>query len=374
MGAGNGEVAPETNMKKASAAKKSAPKKSARTKAKVKVKITALAKTKRPAQAASAGRVWVGLDLGGTKMLANVFDDQYRVLGRAKQKTQGAKGARAGLKRMVETVAAALADAGVDPSSLAGIGVGCPGPIDPSRGVIVEAPNLGWRNVPVEAHLGTAFGVRTVICNDVDAGVYAEYQAGAAKGARCAVGIFPGTGIGAGAVIEGRLLQGSSLSCMELGHIPLFPETSGMGEDGTTLETECSRLKIAIEAARAAYRGQAPHLFEACGTDISKITSGALAKAIAAGDTEIENIVRRAATLLGCGVATVVHLLAPDVIVLGGGLVEAMPKLYLEAVRKSTLARILAPYRKSLRIVTATLTEGSGSMGAAAWARKTIEG
>ncbi len=319
-------------------------------------------------------RVWVGLDLGGTKMLANVFDDQYRVLGRAKQKTQGAKGARAGLKRMVETIETALADAGADRSRLAGIGVGCPGPIDPSRGIIVEAPNLGWRNVPVEAHLGAAFGVRTVICNDVDAGVYAEYQSGAAQGARCAVGIFPGTGIGAGAVIEGRLLQGSSLSCMELGHIPLFPETSGRGEDGSTLETECSRLKIAIEAARAAYRGQAPNLFAACGTDISKITSGALAKAIAAGDTEIENIVRRAATLLGCGVATVVHLLAPDVIVLGGGLVEAMPKLYLETVRQSTLARVLTPYRKSLRIVTAKLTEGSGPMGAAAWARKTIAG
>lgn len=353
-------------MKKASSAKKSALKKPA------KAKI----KTKAPKVAAppTTGRVWVGLDLGGTKMLANVFDDEYRVLGRAKQKTQGAKGARAGLKRMVDTVADALADAKVDPSQLAGIGVGCPGPIDPSRGIIVEAPNLGWHNVPVEAHLGKAFGVRAVICNDVDAGVYAEYQAGAAKGARCAVGIFPGTGIGAGAVIEGRLLQGTTLSCMELGHIPLFPETSGQGEDGTTLETECSRLKIAIEAARAAYRGQAPALFAACGTDISKITSGALAKAIAAGDTEIENIVRRAATLLGCGVATVVHLLAPDVIVLGGGLVEAMPKLYLENVRKSTLARILAPYRKTLKIVTATLTEGSGSMGAAAWARKTIEG
>jgi glucokinase len=356
-------------MKKASQAKKPVPKKPAKP-----GKAGKPAKSAKSSKTSSAGRVWVGLDLGGTKMLANVFDDRYRVLGRAKQKTQGAKGAAAGLRRMVETVSAALADAGVDPSRLAGIGVGCPGPIDPARGVIVEAPNLGWRNVPVEAHLGKAFGVRVVICNDVDAGVYAEYQAGAAKGARCAVGIFPGTGIGAGAVLEGRLLQGSTLSCMELGHIPLFPETSGTGEDGSTLETECSRLKIAIEAARAAYRGQAPNLYKECGTDVAKITSNAIARSIAAGDTEIGNIVRRAATLLGCGVATVVHLLAPDVIVLGGGLVEAMPKLYLETVRKSTLARILAPYRKSLRIVTATLTEGSGSMGAAAWARKTIEG
>lgn len=320
------------------------------------------------------GRVWVGFDLGGTKMLAKVFDDDYRSLGKAKQKTQGAKGVKAGLKRMADTVSDALADAGVEPGQVAGIGVGCPGPINPSKGEIVEAPNLGWSRVPVEAHLGKIFGVPTVICNDVDAGVYAEYQAGAARGARCAVGIFPGTGIGAGAVIEGRLLQGGSLSCMELGHIPLFPETSGRGEDGTTLETECSRLKIAAEAARAAYRGQAPHLLKTCGTDLAKITSGALAKAIEAGDIEIEQIVRRAATLLGCGVATVVHLLAPDVVVLGGGLVEAMPGLYLETVRRAAVERVLGPYKKSFRIVTAELADDAGCMGAAAWARKRILG
>jgi glucokinase len=320
------------------------------------------------------GRVWVGFDLGGTKMLAKVFNDDYQTLGRAKQKTLGAKGAKTGLNRMVSLIEEALADAGATPEQVAGIGVGCPGPINPGKGEIVEAPNLGWKKVPVEAFLGNAFKSRTVICNDVDAGVYAEYTEGAARGARCAVGIFPGTGIGAGAVIDGRLLQGANLSCMELGHIPLFPETSGAGEDGTTLETECSRLKIAIEASRAAYRGQAPNLLKACGTDISKITSGALAKAIEAGDKEIEEIVRRAATLLGCGVATVVHLLAPDIIVLGGGLVEAMPELYLETVRKSAMNRVLGPYKKSFKIVTAELEEDAGVMGAAAWARKTIEG
>jgi len=322
----------------------------------------------------NSDKVWIGFDPGGTKMLAKVFTDDYTILGSAKEKTQGAKGAKAGLKRMVEVIETALAKGGVDRSRIAGIGVGCPGPINPDKGEIVEAPNLGWKAVPVEKHLGEAFGCRAVICNDVDAGVYAEYAGGAAKGARCAVGIFPGTGIGAGAVVEGRLLRGANLSCMELGHIPLFPETSGHGEDGTTLEMECSRLKIASDAARAAYRGQAPHLLKSCGTDMSKITSGRLADAIAAGDVEIENIVRRAAILLGCGVATVVHLLAPDVIVLGGGLVSAMPQLYLETVKKATRERVLKTYQDSYRIVPAQLEDGAGVMGAAAWARRVIEG
>lgn len=320
------------------------------------------------------GRVWIGFDLGGTKMLAKVFNDGYQTLGRSKQKTQGAAGATKGLNRMVSVIEEALEDAGVEDDQIAGIGVGCPGPIDPGKGEIVEAPNLGWKHVPVEKHLGKAFDCRVVICNDVDAGVYAEFTEGAARDARCAVGIFPGTGIGAGAVIDGRLVQGSRLSCMELGHIPLFPETSGNGEDGTTLETECSRLKIASEASRAAYRGLAPNLLNSCGTDLSKITSGKLAAAIEAGDTEIENIVRRAASLLGCGVATVVHLISPDMIVLGGGLVEAMPDLYVKTVRESAKARVLAPYRNTFEIVAAELEDDAGVMGAAAWARKTIEG
>lgn len=321
----------------------------------------------------NTGKIWIGFDLGGTKMLAKVFDENFQTLGKAKQKTEGHRGMKAGLMRMVSVIDEALHDAEIGADQIAGIGVGCPGPINPKTGEIVEAPNLGWKNVPVEKHLGDAFNCPVVICNDVDAGVYAEYQSGAASGASCAVGIFPGTGIGAGAVIDGRLLQGANLSCMELGHIPLFPETSGKGQHGSTLETECSRLKIATEAARAAYRGLAPHLLETCGTDIARITSGKLASSIEAGDKAIEEIVKRAAVLLGCGVATVVHLLSPDRIVLGGGLVEAMPELFLKTVKKAAQRRVLGPYKKSFTVVAAELEDDAGVMGAAAWAKKKME-
>lgn len=317
--------------------------------------------------------LWIGFDLGGTKMLAMVFDDSFKCLGKSKKKTRGNRGQDEGLDRMVEVIEEAIEDAGVDSSLLKGIGVGCPGPIDPADGTIVEAPNLGWVNVPVETVLTRKFGCPTVICNDVDAGVFAEYQFGAGRGSNSVVGIFPGTGIGAGAVLGGKLLQGTHLSCMELGHIPLYPETSGNGEATTSLEIECSRLKIAADAALAAYRGQAPHLLEMCGTDVSNITSGKLAKAIELGDGAIEDIVKRAAILLGNGVATVVHILAPDTIVLGGGLVEAMPELYLENVRKSARERVLGPFKDKVHIVTAELEDDAGVKGSAAWARQKIE-
>jgi glucokinase len=328
------------------------------------------AKAKAPAAKNGPG-VWVGLDLGGTKMLAKVFDDKFKELGVAKKKTEGNRGLATGLRRMAETIEEALAAAGVDKSRVKGIGVGCPGPVNAEKGIIVEAPNLGWKNAPVVASLKKAIGAPVAICNDVDAGVFAEYEFGAARGAKCAVGIFPGTGIGGGAVIGGRLLQGANLSCMEIGHIPLNPETSGNG--GLTLELAASRLAIAAEAAKAAYRGQAPHLAKECGTDIALITSGKLAAAIAAGDKAIEEIVRNAAVLLGAGVATVVHLLAPDIIVLGGGLVSAMPKLYLETVKASANARLLGPYRNTFKLVQAQLVDDAGVKGAAAWARRALD-
>lgn len=316
-------------------------------------------------------KVWVGLDLGGTKMLAKVFDEEFRELGSAKKKTEGHRGMEAGLKRMAKAIESALDDAGVSKSQVQGIGVGCPGPVDAEKGIIVEAPNLGWFKAPVVKSLEKAIGAPTVICNDVDSGVFAEFEFGAAKGAKSVVGIFPGTGIGGGAVINGRLLQGANLSCMEIGHIPLFPET-GSKDGGPTLEIAASRLAIAAEAAQAAYRGQAPNLLEACGTDISNITSGKLASAIEKGDKAIEDIIKKAANLLGAGVATVVHLLAPDMIVLGGGLVEAMPDLYLKGVKDSANARLLGPYKNTFKVVAAKLEDDAGVKGAAAWARRAL--
>lgn len=330
--------------------------------------------SKKKSSSKDEDEIRVGLDLGGTKMLAKVFDGDWETLGKSKRKTHGHKGAEAGLDRMVETVEEALDDADVKAKKIASIGVGCPGPIHPGKGIIVEAPNLGWENVSVVETLAEAFDCPVTICNDVDAGAFAEYEYGAAKDADRAVAIFPGTGIGAGAVFQGQLLQGNRLSCMELGHMPLFPETSGEGEDGTTLEMACSRLKIASEAARAAYRGQAPRLMKKCGADITQITSGKLADAIEHGDEEIERIVRRAATLLGCGVATVIHLFSPDMIVLGGGLVEAMPDIYLEAVRESTVRRVLPAYHGSYEIVAAELEDDAGVLGAAAWAWRKAQG
>lgn len=311
----------------------------------------------------------VGLDLGGTKMRAAVFDADLRLLGFEKKNVKGHEGARVGLERMREVIQAALRAAGFAGRRPASIGVACPGPLDLARGVILQTPNLGWRNVPVRAALEKIFKTTVRIVNDVDAGVYGEWRGGAARGAGAVVGIFPGTGVGGGAVLAGRIVAGRVGSAMEVGHLPLMPDgpLCGCGRRGC-LEALAGRLAIAGAAAAAMHRGEAPHLFELTGGSSARVRSGALAESIAVGEEKIEEIVRNAARWIGVAGAAMVNLLAPDVLLLGGGLVEAMPKLYREEVERAATAGVMPAFRKVFKVKVARLGDEASTTGAAAWA------
>ncbi len=314
---------------------------------------------------------WIGFDLGGTKMLSVAFDQNFEVLGRSRKKTKGHEGMAAGLKRINNNISEAIQDAGLKPEQISGIGIGCPGPLDFKNGVIREAPNLGWTDIPIQKSIENEFGFPAVIANDVDAGLFGEYQFGAAQNVRCAFGIFPGTGIGGACVYEGKLFRGANTSCMEIGHIPLVQggAIDGAGNPGS-LEAVASRLAIAGAAAQAAYRGQAPYLMENAGTDISQIRSGVLAQSLAAGDAAVQQIIDQTAKHLALSVVTVVHLLAPDIIVFGGGLIEAMGDYILPKIEKTARKRILPSLRDEFRIVEAKLGDDAAVLGAAALAQQ----
>jgi glucokinase len=322
----------------------------------------------------SPRKYWVGFDLGGTKMMAGVFDSRLRLVHSERAKMRGVKGAKAGVERMVELVRQVMADAGVRGArELRGIGLGVPGPLDLDRGVILEAPNLGWKNVNLKKAMRAAFGCPAVVANDVDAGTYGEYRFGAGRGARCALGVFPGTGIGGACVYEGKLIRGRVGSCMEIGHIQVQPNgrLCGCGRRGC-LETVASRLAVASEAATASYRGQAPHLRELAGTDMAAMRSRALREAIEEGDDCIAGILAEAARQLGVAIASVVNLLAPDVVVLGGGLVEAMPKLYLKSVREAVAREAMPAISQHVGVEVAKLGDNATIMGAAALAAEEV--
>ncbi len=313
----------------------------------------------------------VGLDLGGTKMLAAVVDSDFRIIARSRKKTKGHEGSEAGVKRMKETVYECLEEAGIDKKDLLCLGLGSPGPLDFDTGTIRNAPNLGWKNVPIRSLLNDEFQCPVAIANDVDAGVFAESLFGAGRKARCVVGVFPGTGVGGGCVFKGEIIRGTSGSCMEIGHIQVIQNgpRCGCGRFGC-LEAVAGRLAIAAGAALASYRGQAPNLRENAGTDISKIRSGTLASAIRKGDAVIEDLVADSARYVGIAVGTIVNLLAPDVVVLGGGLVEAMPDLYTKTVEKYARKNAMASFAKSFEVHPAKLGDDAGVLGAAAWAHR----
>lgn len=317
---------------------------------------------------------WIGFDLGGTKMLCVVLDQDFQVVARGRKKTKGMYGAEAGLERIAGLIEETISEAGLSKDQIAGIGVGCPGPIDWRRGVVTVAVNLGWHDVPIGDFLAKRFGCRVEVLNDVDAGVYGEYRFGAAKGAYAALGIFPGTGIGGGCVHDGKILRGQRLTVMEIGHIKISSSTRSSGVPMTgTLEAEASRLNIAAECVKLCYRGEAPELAKIVGTDLGSVRSKALAQAVKNGDKAVEEVIRQAAQYVGYAIVNMIYLIGPDVVVLGGGLVEALPEVYLDEVQKITNQMVMPCYADSYTIKTAELGDDAGAVGAAAYVAASVE-
>ena len=340
-------------------------------KGKEKDKVSETPAGKNPA---TAERLWVGFDLGGTKMLSTVFDENFKPLARERKKTKGHEGADTVVKRIIETIKQALRVAEKDEKQIAGIGIGCPGPVDTKRGVVIQAPNLDWRNVEIRKILKDEFKTEVIVCNDVDAGVYGEYRFGSGKGAECLVGIFPGTGVGGGCVYQGKIFQGRLRSCMEIGHIPICSDTAldGAGNSGT-VEAVASRLAIAGAIAQASFRGKIPSLNKKIGTTLGNIRSGVIADAVAQDEQVVKKIVQQAGEHLSLAIVTLIHLLSPDVIVLGGGLVEAMPEFFLDLTERRVGKRVLSSFVDTYEIRVAKLGDDATVMGAAAWARQLVE-
>lgn len=320
-------------------------------------------------------KCWVGFDLGGTKMLCQVFDGEFSCLSRQRTRTRGHEGAQPGVERIIDLIRSALGDINLPSDELGGICIGCPGPLDLDKGVIIEAPNLGWKDVQIKKLLEKEFKCPALILNDVDAGVYGEYRFGAGKGSRCLLGVFPGTGIGGGCVYGGEILRGRTGSAMEVGHMQINSggPLCGCGRRGC-LEAVASRLAISSAATQAAYRGDAPYLMEKFGTDLSNIRSKALSESIENGDEVIKDIVQNAARQIGIAVGNLVNVLLPETVVLGGGLVEAMPDLFVNPVRKSANKRVMPSFEGTFEVVPAKLGDDSAVLGTAAWAQHVVQG
>jgi len=324
-----------------------------------------------------AKETYVGVDLGGTNILAAVVDKKGRVLAEAKSKTEPERGAAGVTERIGETIAAAIKRAGMRKKNIGGVGIGVPGPVHPEAGLVVCCANLGptWDRFPLRQTLAELTGLRVTVDNDVNVGALGEHTYGAGRGASDMLAIFVGTGIGGGIILDGKLRSGFRNSAGEVGHMVILTDgpVCGCGEKGHA-EALASRTAMERDIRQALAAGRQtiiPRLMEETGHTL--MSASVIGDAYDAGDELTREVVRRAQYYLGILIADCVNLLDPEVVVVGGGVLERMGEPYLEPVRRIAEQHYINKLDVSkIRLVPAALGDYSGVIGAAVLARQRL--
>lgn len=309
--------------------------------------------------------VAVGVDVGGTNVLAAAVDGDGAVTAEVKVTTP-----TGGPGSVVAAVAAAVAGLGVTPSV---VGVGVPGPVHGD--VLVTAPNLAGFDQPVAlaADLRAALGVPVVLGNDADVGTLGEVTGGAARGGRAVLGVWLGTGVGGGLVLDGRLHRGAFGGAGELGHMIVRQggRRCGCGRQGC-VEAYAGRAGMEAAVADAIAAGADTALEElrrARGK--GRYTSGIWAKALDRGDPTATAVLDEAVSALGAALGSAINLVDLDLLVFGGGLTEKLGQPFVDRVAAATRPWVLADTVER-RFVAAALGDHSGVVGAAALARAQV--
>lgn len=308
-----------------------------------------------------------GVDLGGTKIYTAVADLKGRILAEIKAPTEAGKGIDFVLGKIVATVKQASKKAGL-PEIPAYLGIGAPGPLDPQRGFVYQAPNLGWRDVPLKHLLEEALQVNVTVGNDANLAALGEFCFGDYGGTPNLIYITVSTGIGCGLILGGELYQGADYSAGEIGHLIVEPDglLCSCGNRGC-LETIASGTAIARFAKELAKQGKGTGILKAAGGLVEGITAEVVSRAAAAGDQEALGILYKTGRALGLGLSYIINLLNPSLILLGGGAMKAGPPLW-QAMNDELKKRVIKSNMNKLKVFPATLGDRSGLLGAVACA------
>lgn len=317
-----------------------------------------------------AAKLLLGIDIGGTKLHAVVADETGRIRARARQKVGADSSFAAVMKRLRKLARSACREAGVKLGDIVAVGAGVPSPVLPD-GTAVNAPNLGWQQAPVGRALSKLLGKPCVALNDCDAGTYGEHVFGAARGAETAVGLFMGTGLGGGIVSAGRLICGDNHQAAEVGHMVVVKDgrQCGCGHRGC-LEAYASKTGMLRRITQEIARGR-PTVLADPESGAVQLRSSALAQAYKLGDPVAVEALHEAADYCGVGVGNLITLLGPSVVVLGGGVMEALGRKLLARVRRAA-AEVAWPPSSfgDTAIELATLGDDAVALGAVAWAAR----
>ena len=317
-----------------------------------------------------SGRWVVGVDIGGTNVVVGLVPcgggEPSGLRTRATEAQRGADVVVADIARLVdEAVGETLEATGGSRSDVLGIGIGCPGPLDLEAGVVVATPNLGWKSYPIRDRISEAVGLPATLDNDANCATYGEWWRGAGRGCASLVGVTLGTGIGGGIILDGRLVHGASGSAGEIGHttIDFNGRRCACGNYGC-LEAYASGPNIAARAREGLEAGYGSVLVELVKGDLSQITALTVYEALLLGDAYAQEVMVETAKLLGAGIANLVNILNPEMIVIVGGVTRAGDHL-LGPLRAEVRRRAFDWAVRSCRIVPGELPETAGVIGAA---------
>lgn len=318
---------------------------------------------------AAAAGVYLGIDVGGTKIQTSLVTQSGSVLSRHRCPSPRDGGPDSVLAAVVAAAEETMRSEGFEPARLTALGIAIPGVVDPQRGLVVVTPNMSLSGVLIGPYLEDRFRVPVALGNDCNLGALGESWLGAARGTASSITILVGTGIGAGIVRKGKLLAGARQSAGEIGHIVMRiggPQC-GCGNFGC-LEALASRSAVERELRAAVAAGRSTVLTELLGGDLSIIRSKALRDALDANDALVTEVMRKASEVLGHACLTVRHLVDPDVIVLGGGVIEACGNFMIPIIDAILESDRLAGTREGGHVVLSALGDDAVVLGAAALA------
>ena len=300
------------------------------------------------------------LDVGGTKVLGAIFNEKDEIIYRLKKRSKSEGEGSADVEKVIiSVVEEMIKKSGIDPKKLNAIASCAPGVIDQDRGIVLFTPNLPWRNYDIAGAMKKKFGVPFFVGNDVNLGVLGEYKFGAAQGYKNIVGFFPGTGMGGGLILDGKLFTGNQFKAAEYGHMTLDPDgpLCGCGQSGC-LEVFSSKRGMSDYIRQQVGRKRPCMLAE----DVANggiFRSKRLKKAIAAKDEVAMEAVDRACHYLAIATGNMINTISPDLVIYGGGIMEAMGPLFLEKILKELDRYCMVSIRPTVDVKLAALGDDS---------------
>lgn len=315
----------------------------------------------------------VGIDIGGTKLATVVADRTGHILGKVRKPTLAERGPEYALDLLFDMVRETVSLAGLEQGAISAIGVSCGGPLDTKTGIVYSPPNLpGWDALPLKTKLESEFQVPVTIENDANASALAEYRFGGGRGYKAVLYMTMSTGIGGGIVIDGHIYRGANDSAGEVGHQILLPDgpPCGCGKRGC-LEALCSgpaiarRAQAAIQAQITKAKTSATTLLNLAGGGIEDVKSEHVLTAARTGDALALQLINETAYYMGWGIANLVNILNPDIVLLGT-IAIAAGDLLLNPIRKTVSEFAMPRPAAAVKIAPAELGEALGDLAAIA--------